>query len=96
MPHGLARGEMAVAARSNRAAICVEAPLDHDDRLRDGMPVALCAKAGRIPNEVVLRPGRSVREEAQADRTVVDDRLSRLKTELTKLAEDDRLAVICL
>ncbi len=57
MLHGLARREVDVCAGPDNAAIGIEAPLQHDDRMGGGVPVKAASHAGRITDEIVLFAG---------------------------------------
>lgn len=79
---GRARLEVGIGAGMQELSVGLHDSFKQNDRVRGGMSVALCAKVGRIANQVVLgaRFGVLV-EQSQPDRPVVDDRLRLLEFE---------------
>ena len=92
--------EVGIGASMQELSVGLHDSFKQDDRMRSGMAVALCAKVGRIANQVMLgaRFGVLV-EQAQPDRPVIDDRLRLVEFERreivlqhrARLCHDDRV-----
>lgn len=68
--------EVGIGAGAQELSVGLHDSFEQDDRMRRGMSVALCAKVGRIANQVMLGARFSVLvEQSQPDRPVIDDRL---------------------
>lgn len=74
--------EMTIGAGMQKLSVGLHDSFKQNDGMRGGMSVALCAKVGRIANQVVLgaRFGVVV-EQSQPDRPVIDDRLRLVELE---------------
>lgn len=72
--HRLARGKVAVAARTDDRVVHKQSTFEDDDRMRGRVPMDPRAEADRIPDQVVLRAREWIaEEEADAELGVMDD-----------------------